>query len=476
MKLTRRGWMERMFALMRSALVLPVSLLGASSAEGDPPARTRKFREGLGLGVKFAQGEPLTSLQNLAELRVRWVRDIVLWSVMEPVAGEFKPFPTDFQTRLDFYRANDIGIVFLLAFGNLRAYPPTPNEPNRFIAPSAFARYAVEVAKQLNAAGVRFLLEVWNEPHSFVLGPTLGGAWNGKPPSPWLDHYVRIVGETVRQVKAFDPAIEVMSDDDMWVLHYWFLEAGLPRKLDGFAFHPYVNDSCIGPEMTAVSADTDWTRPFTVVDADRSFRSAVRRLRGQGIAKLGKAPRLWITEWGWAIGQKTPFGPVTEDMLAGFLPRAFIAAEAAGVEALCWFSSQDSVDGPMGLVTNDGRKRKSYAAFKTLAEQLGDFELVSQIAGSKHPTSGVQAYLFRDGDRYRLALWNIEPANRLLVLPDVMRESTAIDSVGQAVPIFNNPSGVNSLLFSSAPIYISGVAPGPALDAALAAVEPGLRP
>lgn len=465
-----------MFALMRSALVLPVSLLGASSAEECFPARSRKFREGLGLGVKFSQGEPLTSLQNLTELRVRWVRDIVLWSVMEPEAGQFKPFPTDFQTRLDFYRTNDIGIVFLLAFGNPRAYPPTPVAPYRFIDPSAFARYAVEVAKQLKSAGVRFVLEVWNEPHSYVLGPTLGGAWNGKPPSPWVDYYVRFVQETVRQVKNFDPAIEVMDDDDMWVLHYWFLEAGLPRQLDGFAFHPYVNDSSMGPEMTAVSADTDWTRPFTVVDDDRSFRSAVKRLRQQGIAKMGKAPRLWITEWGWAIGQKTPFGPVTEDMLAGFLPRAFIAAEAAGVEALCWFSSQDSVDGPMGLVTNDGRKRKSYVAFRTLAEQLGEFQLLGHVAGRKHPTSGAQAYLFRDGERYKLAIWNIEPANRLLILPDSMTDLMAVDAVGQAVPIVNNPNGVRSLLFSSAPVYISGVSPGPALDAALAAIEPGLQP
>ena len=114
--------------------------------------------------------------------------------------------------------------------------------------------------------------------------------------------------------------------DDMWVLHYWFLEKGLPPDLDGVAFHPYVNNV---PEIAAVSPDKDWAKPFTLVDADRSFNSAVRRLREQCQLKMGRVPELWITEWGWP-----PKGTVSEGMVAAFLPRAFITSAAAGVEAL----------------------------------------------------------------------------------------------------------------------------------------------
>lgn len=462
--------------------MLPAALAAGTSAWAARPAappnvhiRGRKFRELLGLGVKFAQGEPLSSLANLKELRVSWVRDTVLWPTVEPVAGQFKPFPEEFRTRLDFYRANNIGVVFLLAFNNPVAYPATPDQPYRSVDPAAFARYAVEVARQLKTAGVRFVLEIWNEPHNYVLRPMLGGEWNGKPPSPWVDHYVRIVRETVRQVKAFDGRIALFSDDDMWVLHYWFLEAGLPRELDGFAFHPYVNETSIGPEMTAITATTDWSRPFDVVDTERSFVSAVNRLQERGLAKLGKLPRMWITEWGWAIGQKTPFGLVTEDMLAGLLPRAFIVAEAAGIETLCWFSSQDSVDGPIGLVANDGRKRKSYFAFKTLAEQLGDYEYVQQVAGATHPGTGAQAHLFRNGNQYKLALWNIEPTMRLIMLPNTMSDVNAVNSTGQPVLAQSNPNDSRALPFSNGPVYVGGMPSSTALHESLSILEGSMK-
>ena len=35
----------------------------------------------------------------------------------------------------------------------------------------------------------------------------------------------------------------------------------------------------------------------------------------------------------------------------------------------------------MGLTANDGKRRKSYYAFKTMSEQLGDYVLVRQVAG-----------------------------------------------------------------------------------------------
>ena len=111
-----------------------------------------------------------------------------------------------------------------------------------------------------------------------------------------------MVQAAVNEVKTFDPAVRLLSDDDMWVVHYWFLEAGLPRNLDGFAVHPYTPGI---PERAAIAADTDWVRPFTAVDPDRSFTSAVRRLRDQGTAKFARTPEVWVTEWGWPVGPFT---------------------------------------------------------------------------------------------------------------------------------------------------------------------------
>lgn len=284
------------------------------------------FGETVGLNVKYSQGEPQSDLPMLKELGVKWVRDGVSWPELEPVAGQYAPFSAAFEERLKFYKANKIGIVFLLAYENTKAYPDTPENPHHSLNARAFGGYAVEAAKRLKASGVRFVLEVWNEPHNFTIAKQLGGEWNAKLPSPWVDHYVNMVSEAVSQVKAYDPQVKLLDDDDMWIIHYWYLEKGLPKNLDGFAFHPYAGGSS-GPEMAAVGQDTGWTKPFVVTDADRSFSSAVRRLREQGLAKMGKSPALWATEWGWGIGEKAPYtlltpdAKITEDAVAAYVPR-----------------------------------------------------------------------------------------------------------------------------------------------------------
>ena len=449
------------------ALALPVSgaeqgNASASQVQGNIGSG-RKFGEIIGLQAKFYQGQPQSDLPSLSDLGVRWVREEISWDHMEPLPGQYREFPPAFKERLAYYRQHDIGVVFLLAYSNPIAYPATREAPYRPADPEAFGRYAVEVARMLRAAGVRFVLEIWNEPHN-SLRPLLGGEWNGKPPSPWVDHYVQMVREAVQQVKSFDPTIKLLTDDDMWVLHYWFLEAGLPSKLDGFAFHPYTKGN---PEEAAVDFYTDWVKPFVVVDPDRSFGSAVRRLRAQGKAKLGKAPEMWITEWGWPIGANAGKGEVTEDVLAGFLPRAFIMAAAAGVKVMCWFSAQDTVDGPMGLTANDGKRRKSYYAFKTMSEQLADYVLVRQVAGAKHPTSGVQAFLFRGVRDNKLVVWNADGAQRQFAL----HGAAAIDALGKPVPLEQGYPGGARISFGAAPVYITGVRADEMIEASLAGLN-----
>ncbi|HEY5960706.1 MAG TPA: hypothetical protein VIV60_29330, partial [Polyangiaceae bacterium] len=157
---------------------------GEPTTEGELESM-RPLREVLGLNVKFTQGQPLTDLPILEELGVRWVRDTVDWATLEPQPGQFVAFPPAFLQRVAFYRAHHIGIVFLLAYENRAAYPATRDNPLRPIDPSAFGAYAKVVAERLRDLGVEFVLEIWNEPHNFVIRPMLSGGWNGKPPAPW---------------------------------------------------------------------------------------------------------------------------------------------------------------------------------------------------------------------------------------------------------------------------------------------------
>ena len=366
----------------------------------------RLFEDTMCLQVKFAQGQPLHDLEMVRELGVKWVREEIAWPSIEPRRGVYQPLPETLKTRLNFYKANDIGVIFIMAYENPVAYPNTPQAPHDFVNPLAFGRYTAYMARQLKGSGVKFVVELWNEPHNsaFARKEHLGGNWQGAPPSPWVDHYVKMVDEAVKRIKAVDPTIPVITNDDMWIVHYHFLEKGLPKTLDGFAVHPYVQGP---PEITAVAHDTDWTRPYQVVDQDRSFESAVRRLKEQGLKKMGKIPNIWITEWGWPVGGNSPTGPLSESKVAVYLPRAFILAANAGVQNTCWFSSMDGPDGPMGLKTNDGRKRPAYAAFLNMSQTLAKTKFECELKQNE-PNSTKRTFAFKrsESDDWIIASWD----------------------------------------------------------------------
>src|SRR5208282_1294229 len=93
-------------------------------ADGDMP-----FSRMVGLNVKFTQGEPMSDLPLLSELGVHWVRDTIGWAEVEP----------------------------------------SPANPVHDYDPEAFGRFAAVAARMLHDAGVRFVLEVGNEPHNSTL-------------------------------------------------------------------------------------------------------------------------------------------------------------------------------------------------------------------------------------------------------------------------------------------------------------------
>jgi len=450
--------------LIVSSLVLAITLclVGYTIPDKKQGEKGRVFGDGIGLGVKFSQGQPMSDLSTLTDLGVRWVRDADSWSRVERVPGEYA-FSENFKNRLDYYREHNIGVAYALLYENKTAYPPTPEDPYRSVNPDAFGRYAAAAARLLKESGVRFVLEVWNEPHNFVLGKLFGGAWDGKPPCPWLDHYIKMIHAVVKEVKAFDPTVKVLSDEDCTIIHYRYLEAGLPDELDGFAFHPYMRGKNSTPEVAQEGYGADYEAPFILTDQDHSFRSMVRRLREQGEAKMGKTPELWITEFGCPVNEDVTenvtfsLGKATEEELTGILVRAFIGAEAAGVKALLWFSSWDGPDGPMGLIAKDGRKRKSYFAYKTMSEQLGEYSLVRQIAGNDHLTTGLQAYLFRKGNDLKVVAWNIDGPVRKLSLQGALKNAHVAGVMGALVGTTKDASGAQHIELGISPLYISGI-------------------
>ncbi len=395
------------FVLQFQALVTLVALLLTSTSaysQSSIDASQNLFEEKLCLQVKFSQGQSLHDLKMVKQLGVKWVREALKWEKVEEIPGVYRPLPESLQKRLRFYKDNDIGVIFMLAYENPIAYPNTQDKPFNFVNSSAYAGYAAYMAKELKKSGVKYVLELWNEPHNsdFAKQEYLGGNWQGAPPSPWVDHYVAMVHETVNRVKAVDINIPVITDDDMWVVHYHFLDKGLPTGIDGFAIHPYSGGR--PPEIAAVEHDAKWTQPYQVVDVDQSFESGVRRLIEYGEKKLGKTPNIWITEWGWRVGEQSPNGvTIDEQKVADYLPRAMILAVAAKVKTVCWFSAQDIGDGPMGLKTNNGRLRPAYSAFLKLSKTLGKMEYKCEL---KHSVIGERRFAFNRNENWIIAAWN----------------------------------------------------------------------
>jgi hypothetical protein len=450
-KLTRRQGLQATAALPAAAWAGVAATAGAQEAPSPLVPQARNFGESIGLQVKFYQGEPVEGLFALRDLKVRWVREEHHWHDYEPAAGYYRGFTGGLINRLRFYRQQDIGVVFILAYSNGVAYPATREKPLAPIDPEAFGRYAADVAKRLQRAGVRFVLEVWNEPHNGEIQKMVGGSWQGAGPAPWVHHYVKLVQAARDQARAIDPAIRVLSQDDMWICHYWFLEAGLPPDLDGFSVHPYQPT----PERAAVAHDTDWCRPFQVVDRDASFRSGVRRLKEQGARKLGREPAIWITEMGWPVkGPEPKPNDKPERSVAAYVPRSYIAAFAAGVEVTCWFSSFDGPDGPMGLRDNRGDPREAYRAFRTMAAQLSPMKLTAQLAGQQNLANGLHAYHFRSerGEQCVVA-WSADDRKRNVELPC----ESALDLFGKSATLEpGKAANLKRVTIGAEPVYLLG--------------------
>ena len=392
------------------------------------PNAATLFGDMVGLGVKFQQGQPLTELPALVDLGVKWIRSDVWFADFNATTGVFAPNST-VQAMAAFCAANNIGFVALLQIGSFD--------------PVVFARFSVEVAKYLKTTGARFVIELGNEPHNSGLAAQFGGSWQGAGPAAWLVQYVALVNASVQALKALDPAIKMLSDDDMWIVSYWMLQAGLSTGLTGMAFHPYPGGAD-RPEQTAVQWNTDWCAPFQVVDADSSFGSAVRRLRAQGLAKLGHNPELWATEMGF----NQAGGAAREALVASLVPRAFILASESGIDTLCWFSAQDGPDGPMGLKDNLLVKRPSYNAFKTMTQQLSAYKRAVRIAGAAHSLVGIQAFVLDGATDRKVVVWTADSTTVSARSPAPI-SSAVVDVFGTVRQ--NDPI----MAFTGSPIYFT---------------------
>lgn len=372
------------------------------------------FKDFVGLQMKFIQGQPATDISMVKDLRLGWVRDTVRWSEIESSVGVYT-VPSYFASRLETYRRLGVRVMFILAYGN-----PIYDNPYDI---EAFCRYATYMARYLKQAGVDFVLEILNEPHNFGFKAHYGD-------EAWIPEYVNLANAVVQAIGAYDASAKVVTNEDMFLLHYQMIDAGLTSAAHGAAVHPYAPM----PELAPIDSQTPWMAPYNpAVDNDRYAPSAFEALRG----RFPGDPRFYITELGWLQDAE-----VDEDRVAAYLVRSFVTYyESATVECLLWFSAYDGPDGRMGLVANDGTRRKAYLAFETMMAWLGDANYVTRTRRASR-TQGTQSLVFhRKTDEVMViwyadagaGRWGTEPipdAHQMLTVPE---DVAAYDMYGARV-------------------------------------------
>ena len=271
----------------------------------------------------------------------------------------------------------------------------------------------------------------------------------------------KMANEAIKQTKAYDSKIKLITDEDVWTNHYWYLAGNLDKRLDGFAIHPYTfHGHTPGPEKAHFGQGTEgWMKGWTIIDGDRSMRSLMRRLRAEYLEKIGRPMEMYITEWGHPVGGKgyKKGEKMTEDDIAAYLPRAYMSGVAAGARVVCWHVSQDMGDGPMGLIRNDQTKRKSYYALKTMVEQLGEYRMIKQLSGMENTTKGVQAYLFEGDAGYKLVAWNIDGPVEVFFESASSAPLRVYNNFDKPVGFRFAKDGPPILSLGKAPIYIEGI-------------------
>jgi hypothetical protein len=328
----------------------------------------------------------------LSSLHAQVVRMTLTWGGPGGVANKQPAHPADPSdpaydwARYDqaVERANDVGIQLLLTIvgtpawangGKAPQVAPTSTGALRAFAYAAALRYS---GTYLDSASGHVLPRVglwlaWNEPNNPVfLQPQFeraGGKWQMAAPAA----YARICNAVYGGVHAAGGPEQVAcgataprgnndpSSSRPSISPLAFLRSakqnGL-RTFDAWADHPYYGNP----------SDTPTTRNLGSAIELGNIDTLISTVTGL----YGNKP-IWITEYGYQTNPPDTFFGVSWSKQAAYLRQAYEIAKAnPRIELFTWFLLKDSpslAGWQSGLMTVDGRKKPSFAAFANLRAQ-----------------------------------------------------------------------------------------------------------
>lgn len=356
----------------------------------------------------------------MKELGVQWDRSDFFWSDIETAPGKWDYSKPDKAMRT--YREHGVQMFPILDYGaRWRDTRGPSNDEER----DEWAQYVRNMVGRYR--GYCNYWEVWNEPNIIPF-------WR---PQPKVEDYAKLLKLTAKVAREVNPDVKIVgfacADLDLPFIQR-VLELNGSGDFDVASYHFY--------RMGTPEEKTP--------DEVRELRLLLQH--------FGKSCPVWVTENGVTSYFKDG---VSEDLQAIRWMRQNLVMIEAGVDRIFPFTLIDNLGDPggewglqLGMVRRDRTKKPVFHAYRTMIQELNDFELVGPV----YFNSDVRALLFkgRQAPDQKLVVWSTRDA-RDIKLPfdddastNAIRYTTLLGE--KRAPEWSNATA--RVMVGPAPIYV----------------------
>ncbi len=274
------------------------------------------------IGVAYHSAVSTTAFASARSAGISFIRADLFWSWIETTPGVYNF--SIFDRMLSVAEENDLGLLFILGYGNPLYDVKTPN------GVAAFAKFAQAAATYFAGRNVRF--EIWNE-------PDIQAYW-GLSTNP-VQQYAALCKAATAAIHLGNPAALVTTGGISWFDFNYLtniLTSGAAESANAIGVHGYRN----GHPETFVS---------DLISANWRVRQA-----------LGKNLPIWNTEWGYSLGTIPGDGHSASfrKRQAILLSRQMLSQWMLNVPVAVWFDLVDGGNDPNSPSNNYGLLDSAY--------------------------------------------------------------------------------------------------------------------
>ena len=377
-------------------------------------------------------------------------RDDFAWQSAETQVNGTINIPASWHRSVDAAKDRGIETLAIISYGNTNYQTIDPGMRNRGIpitdaGRKAYARFALELVKELYPKGVRYF-EVWNEPNHQG-----GGTAPFNPNGATAADYTALLKEVYTTIKPIYPDVQLLSAstapfnnlvDSVFIKG--MLDAGAMPYIDIISIHPYTYSNGASAEDRNL---VYWLEQLDVLIRQYNDNVSVP---------------IWVTEFGWPTHLNSRDG-VSEEVSASYMVRSYTQILSLDfMEKIICYNYQNSGNNADYNEDNFGQLRHAndpnlpwgakatYVAQNVMANLLYKAEYVSS-----NNSGNVYSYKFKRADgKDVIVTWdtagernsNISVGNGEFKIYDMYGDETTVQVNNGAIDV-----GISKL-----PIYIVG--------------------